>query len=255
MAKPSLFSKSQQPAPSNLPALPSMGGNLTGVKPPEPTGAASGYVFFAGQKSPKWPDLAEQFPGLQQNDAILISPDADPIRLGGEVRYFLLDAIQYWGQLDGQFHLQRAWMEAPEKQTNGVRVHEYLSLLVLVEHGGELFPATMRVSDAMCQAPYESVRIATDDATKPEWAQKSPDHAASLSIQQPNLRFKTHMTWKPRKSRGNYTYFQSVAKIHPTSAGDAQMLAACAQDAGKKELLAKAQESFGDWKETVASKV
>ena len=257
MAKQSLFAKQQEPAPAPTGiavVIPGMSG-MQAIAPPEPSGPSSAYVWFAGAKSPKWAEFVGKHPGLQQGEAFLILPDADAVRLGTSITYYLLDAMKYFASLNGEadgYSVKRAYREKPE---NVEKVREFLSTLLLVQTPQGIVPATMRASDAMCQGVYTSVTTATVDAQSPDWVTRSAEHAVTANIPDPRFRFKTVLTWKPRKSRTGNTYQISKASIVPSSIADALAVKSATEAPDFAEAMSQAKESFDGWKQEIESKM
>lgn len=240
MAKQSLFQKTQQETPTGaIATLPAMGGGLTAVQTPEKE-TYSNYLIFMHRDKGKWADVSREIPGLQDGDAVLFE-DGAPRKVTPLV-FFLLDIHQYWCVLDAEYKPRKVWTVKPEDSTYyGSRVVETLSTAILVQHGGELIPCTARFTGAMCQGVYKAKDCAIRDAASPEWAANSPDHAATLSIPQPNLRFKSELTVRPKKAKSGYMYHISDVKISPTSAGDAKLFGSLDRD--KVELMREAFDS------------
>lgn len=258
MAKQSLFSQ-QKPAATETPqslVMPDMpGGGLTAIVPPEERGPASTWVWFAGRRSAKWAEFAAKFQGLAAGEAILMHPDGE-IRLGTSVSYFLLDGFQYFATLKGEednYAILKAWADAPDPAPKGARVSEYLSLLVLVVHEGKGYPATMRVSDAMARGPHLSIKTATVEALSPEWGTRSAEHATTLAIPDPRFRFKSLLTWRPKKSSTGNTYQISKVSILPTTAGDVAIVKGLGEEGSA--AMEEAKEAFDAWKIEVQSKM
>ena len=239
MAKQSLYAKSQGEAattPESTLPVP-VGGGFDAVKPPEKKATAP-YVVFARKDT--LAELRGEVPGLQDGDAVLIGDEK--IKLSPVV-FFLLDVFQFWCIKGGEaenYAPVKTTRAKPEGSDDGERWTETISAAALVEVGGRLIPATMRVQSGMCQGVYEAIRN-VKAAASPEWATKSPEHAASMGVGQPNLRFKTYLSWRPKKSRGGFTYFLSSATIKPTTAGDAALLTKLAET---PERVAEVMEWF-----------
>jgi len=242
--KKSLFGQQQQ---SNVPAvsLPT-GSNMATVQTPERE-SYSNYVAFMHRDKGKWSDVIAKIPGLGDGDAVLFG-DGEPVKLS-PFTFWLLDVIQYWCIKGGppDYKPTKSWFAKPDSDKfNGQRINEVLSAMILVQHGEEIIPATIRVQDAMCQGLYTAKETAVNGAASPEWGKLSPDHAATLVIPQPNLRFKTRLTWHPKKGRGGFTYFVSRADIIPTSAGDAKLFGGV--DHEKVQLM---QQAFAEHKQHI----
>lgn len=254
MAKKSLFGAAQQPVeqPATGLALPT-GSNMANVQVPERE-SYSNYVAFMHRDKGKWSDVKMKIPDLGDGDAVLFS-DADPVKLSPLV-FWLLDAMQYWCVKGGppDYKPTKSWLTKPDDMKyNGARINETLSVMMLVQHGDEIIPATMRMQDAMCQGLYVAKDTAVVHAATPEWLRLSPDHTATASIPQPNLRFKTRLTWRPKKGRGGFTYFISSAEIIPTSAGDAGSFGSMTKDVELMEKVKLMQEAFNEHKTHIES--
>ncbi len=254
MAKQSLFKESNPVgSPPNVPATLPGGGGFDTYTPPE-NKSFGAFITFA--RKDKLAELKQQVPGLSDGDAVLIG-DGDTPRKLSPITYFLLSIYQFWcvkgGESEGYAPV-RVWETKPgEDETEDRRVSECVTAALLILDGGRLIPATARFADGMTQGVAKSIKFAREDAADASWAQASPDHAASMAIPQPNLRFKTELTWKPKKSRGGFTYFVSAARIIPTSAGDATLLGGLMKDPDSKEALEAVQSSFAEYVDDMKS--
>lgn len=253
MAKQSLYGKTQNEKGSdNLPALPT-GSGIATVKPPEQE-AFGPYVTFVHKDKGKWSDLVQQVPGLADGDAVLIG-DGDPRKIA-PLTFFLLDAFQFWAVLGGQdadYKPMKTWLKKPEVDSwNSKRINETLTFATMLLDRDTLIPASMRLSSGMCQGGYSSIR-AVSEAGSPEWAKLSSEHAATMPIPQPNLRFKTELSWRPKKSRGGYLYFVSSGRIIPTTTGDAMLFKSAGANQQTSELVNVMLQSFADYKSEMES--
>lgn len=254
MAKRSLFEQSQQP-PANpepsapLATMPGMGSGFDSVQSPEQE-VYGNYVAIMHTGKGKWSDVAPKIPGLTDGDAVLFR-DGEPEKISPLV-FFLMDIFQYWNVKNSDHKPRKTWLAKPESDTfEGSKIIESLSVAILLLKGSELIPATFRVEKAMCRGMY-AAKDAVQLAQSPEWAKQSPDHAATLSIAQPNLRYKTELTWRKKPGRGGFAYFISSAKIHPTTIGDGALFAKSQADERFAEKFAAMQESFNAHKEEIA---
>ncbi len=251
MAKQSLFAQQNPPAvvepSSTAMTFPGGGHNLDGIEPPEKSGPDNSFVMFANPKSDRWQENLAAHPGLQKGDAILIQRGGDTIRLGGSLTYYLVDALRFWAEVDSSGKVLAAY--ADENGDDGVS--ECFSALVLLLHEGRLIPATIRFKDAMASGALAGLRELQAAKTK-EWLAKSAEHALAASIPDPRFRFKTTLTWGPKKSRSSgRTYMCSAAKFTPSSAADA--LAFQSQDV--REDFKAAKEAFDSWVAEVRGKM
>lgn len=223
MAKQSLFgAKREEPATAALPAIPSGSGFGAVDTPDESTGGA--YVVFA--RKDKLAELRSEVPGLQDGDAVLLG-DGSPRKLA-PLTMMLLDVYQFWcvkgGESENYAPIKTKETRPEESEDDrGRRWDEVVSAHVLVIEDKRITPATIRASGGMARGIYDGVR-ATREAASEEWAKRSPAHAATLRIPQPNMRFVVTMSWRAKKSKGGYTYYTSSGKITPVDAALAELL-------------------------------
>lgn len=235
MAKQSLFAAKQESTGLALPA----GSSMSSVQTPEQE-SYSNYAIFMHRDKGKWSEYSQKIRDLADGDAVLVE-NGEPRKIAPFI-FWLLDVHQYWCTLDHEFKPNRAWLV----KESGQGVKEVLATMILVLHGGQLHPATCRFTGPMAKGVYSSKDCALGEAASPDWAKKSPDHAATLSIPQPNLRFKTELTWRMKKGRSGFPYYISSAYILPTSLGDAALFTAV--DKEKLELMTRA---FADHKQMI----
>lgn len=252
MAKQSLFAQQNPPAAVEPPASTAMtfpGGenNLDNIEPPEKSGPDNSFVMFANPKSDRWQENAAAFPGLQKGEALLILRGGDTIRLGGSLTYYLVDGFRFWAEVDTNGAVTAAYAE----ERDDIKASECFSALVILLHEGRMIPATIRFKDAMAAGPLAGLRELQAAKTK-EWLAKSAEHALAASIPDPRFRFKTLLSWGPKKSRSSgRTYMNSTAKFVPSSAADS--LAFRSQDV--REDFDAAKGAFDSWVAEVKEKM
>jgi hypothetical protein len=194
------------------------------------------YVFFASSKSPQWAALKASIPDVNEMDAVLSLPEPEEPVVLRPFRCFLLAAKQFWGEFNESGELLSASMEKDESFV------ETIETVLLVQVGQRLIPARCTFRRGMCPAIHTLTR-AVKLASSPEWGEKSPEHAATLSIGSSNLRFVATIRSHKRTSKtSGRAYNFAEASIKPTSAADGQMLSRCNEE--HAALVVAVGESF-----------
>jgi hypothetical protein len=182
------------------------------------------YVQFIHPMSKEnWGIAARAIPGLREYDPLLFrGKEQDPIKLA-PFKFCLLKCRQFWTQRDNTGTFTHVLLAPPGKEEEDYR--EHFEAVILAFLPDRVVPTRCTFRSGLC--PIVGKALATvEKAASPEWAGLSAEHAATVRIKQPQLRF-TVMAEITQKTgeRGNL-YPVGKATVAPLSAGDANLLTA-----------------------------
>lgn len=179
------------------------------------------YVVFAQPKATEqWTSLARAIPGLKDGDPCLVRPDPEKPVLLQPLRFTMMACTQYWLQTDPKKQgaridgvnpslVQKPRSDGPYSWLENV----FAAAIVYVPVDGKVVavPATVGFKTVKCPAAL-SLKLAIEEAEKPEWAEQSMAHKAAFqAFAKPWLRVVAAVNLTPRSGTGNpYVAARSV---------------------------------------------
>lgn len=198
------------------------------------------YIAFVSAKSPRFAEWAAAISDLKEPDALLLRPTPyPPVRLSPFNLHFLA-GTQFWVESDDEGNLVRV-SEVEDRADDSLK--ECVEAVVLAYLNGGIVPSRVSFRTTKCPAAKTLAHTLKVAAT-PEWGTFSEQHASTLAIPEPALRFVGTIISAPRTSRGGRRYYQSSARVRPTSGAELKTLAGVVSDKGFREALETVYGSY-----------
>lgn len=156
------------------------------------------YVGFASVKSPKFPDWRVKCPALQDGDPVLF--DGDTLTRLTPFRFFLLTALQWWGDVTETGEILEATLDPEKAKTDKNVFKEHGDAVVLVVFPDRLTAARASFHTAKCPALKAAIK-GNEDAQSSDWGSRSAEHQMSLASPDPRFRYTTVVSLRPRTSK------------------------------------------------------
>lgn len=209
-----------------------------------PTTGQCNFALIANSKSAQWGNWASHIKGLKSADVILVPPPSKPALLLTPFRFFLVQAKQFWAEVDDAYAIQRASWTKPSREDEKAGMHENVESVLLVFHNGKLHPARMTWRRGVCSAIQLAAETLKAAAT-PEWPKHSEEHKLSLGAPKPFLRFTTTVRVTERVSRSNgYKYPFAEGSVAPAGVVEWKAFAGLVADEEAMEQYALVNESY-----------
>lgn len=233
MATQSLASQAGALSEFQLPAL------FSAPQQPIQARVASPYVTFAhGKRADEWKKLVAKFGTVNEGDMFLFHPDGieklDVLKCGW------LAHQQYWIHKNAKGDLvASSFKEAPDP------FKEHVEAVLLVYLDDRIMPANICFRTTKCGAAKE-MSDALADASTPSWADRSPAHRETLSVNQPFGRFYGEIApgaTRIGKSSG-LPYTPLTCDVKPTGVSEWRLLEAFIKDPETNGKLQAAAAQF-----------
>ncbi len=238
MAKQSLVAQAQAP---NI--VPSAFGQ-TSIEVAGPQFVMSPYVVFAHPMAKTlYPKILSSCPGVEEGDPVLILPEpANPVHLN-PYKFYLVHAWQHFSTLDNIGNIVKMTLDA-EKARRDKDWKEFIETVVIVQTPTGLVPARCTFKTTKANAAHRGIE-ARVTAAGADWSKKSPEHAASLAMPEPWMRFTCTVRLKKATGRGSgFNYVAATSVINPTGVADWQALKELFEDEKRAKLCAYVVDQY-----------
>lgn len=203
----------------------------TALAPIENTASGSSFVGFFVAKGKRVADIVGAMPGIQEGSPYYYDPENGYTKIDN-LRYMVVAdsnnnpfAFQAWIERDSE---NKPVAGTLQRQDFKSKMKESLDALALVFIGDKVVPTNISFGGGKSPAFHKMIEAVSQSA-KPEWAEKSPDHKASLAAPFPYRVIGHVTTWMKTVGSG---FKMVAAKVNPKpiTAGEATILAASLND-------------------------
>jgi hypothetical protein len=256
MAKKTLIPTDEPKTTAVVPVESNPGGWLAPAPEPNviaPPNTRTAYVTFASGKAKSFPRMVQAIPDLAEGDPVLVLPEPMlPVKLSPFRFFFPGYAFQHWTASDEDGAIIATSLADPgrdaaivdPKTGKDTYYGEHIEACLLVIHGAKLVPARATFKTTKTNGIHAALD-ALKVAKKPEWADISPAHKATLMAPAPWLRFTVTVTVGPylSKSTGR-TSRVAKGKANPATAADWQMVREFFEGEGNAALTETVQQAW-----------